>query len=70
MNSKKIISALMNIFYDAVYDAFGGGSDLFAYLNEGVEHGDVIPSIEGDNILKINFNNDKVVSVVIKMDEE
>ena len=71
MNNTKIIAALMNIFYDAVHDAFGGGSELqAAYLNEGFELDSIVPSIEDDTTLKINFNNDKVVSVVIKMDDE
>ena len=69
--NKKIIAALMNIFYDAVHDAFDFDSNLQAtYLNEGLRLDNVTPSIENDNTLKINLNNDTVVSVVIKIDEE
>ena len=61
----------MNIFYDAVHEAFGGGSELqAAYLNEGFELTSVVKSIEDENTLKIYFNNEKVISVVINMDDE
>jgi len=70
MDNKKIVAALIDIFYDAVYDAFGGDSPLqAAYLNEGFELNSVVPSIEDKNIIKINFNNDKIISVSIEAED-
>lgn len=70
MEQNKIITALNDILYDAVNDNLrGDNSNLHAlYTNNGFELGKVTTSLE-DSILKLYFDDGKVVSVVINIEE-